>query len=225
MIDHRTGMPSGRQAWMEHLHEVFRSLDIPRGTIADNLTSSVAEYCRLYHPHGVQSSDLNLLVARAFCAINDQASAARVLRSMKPHALHVDRWLEILSELHYFPAMLPYFSLGIIRPADWAGAQLDRMWTLDLSRLALSESEKHEMMLYRSIRTLIENMYVFWEATRGEGVLGVKGLNSFRVDSGTSRLRTFTGAKDLLGYIGDLFLTQRDARGWQAVPVLMNLDL
>lgn len=225
MIGGRSYILAGQGAWEQHLQEIFQSLDIPQGTVADNVKASVAMYCRQYHPQGVQRSDLILLIARAFCAISDRESAARILRSVKPHAQHVNRWLEILTELHHFPALLPYFSLGIIRPADWVGAQLDRMWTLDLGRLALSESEKHEMMLYRSLRTIIENMFVFWDATRGEGVLGLKGLASFNVESNSGRRQTLTAADDLLEYIGNLFLKQRDAQRWATIPSLMNLDL
>lgn len=225
MIGDQDRILAGQEAWSEHLREMFQLLDIPSGAIADNLSASIALYCSHYHPHGIHQSDLVLLIARAFCAVNDRNSAARVLRSSKPHARHVDRWIEILSELHHFPSLLPYFSLGIIRPADWAGAQLDRMWTLDLSRLALSEPERHEMMLYRSIRSIIENMFMFWDATHGEGTLGLKGLAALNVESQQRRGQTFTAPDDLLGYIGNLFLQQKDMRHWKTVPVLLNLDL
>lgn len=214
-----------QDAWRVHLNDVFQSLDIPPGTMADNVSASVAVYCREFHPHGVQRADLVLLIARAFCAVNDRASAERVLGSMQPHRRHIARWLEILSELHHFPAMLPYFSLGVIRPADWAGAQLDRMWTLDFDRLVLSEAERHEMMLYRSIRALIDNMYVFWDATGGEGVLGLKGLASLNLENASRRKQTLTATDDLLAYITNLFQQQKEPRDWGAVPSLLNLDL
>ena len=214
-----------QDAWTIHLQEIFHSLDIPSGTMADNVSASVAMYCRQFHPQGVQRSDLVLLIARAFCAVNDRGAAERALNSMQPHNRHVSRWLEILSELHHFPALLPYFSLGVIRPADWAGAQLDRMWTLDFDRLVLADDEKHEMMLYRSIRAIIENMFVFWDASCGEGMLGLKGLPSLNVDAGSRRQETLTATDNLLEYITDLLFQQRDPRGWRAVPSLLNLDL
>ncbi|MBN2684959.1 MAG: hypothetical protein JXR40_06745 [Pontiellaceae bacterium] len=225
MISIRSEFLAEQEAWTEHLQELFCSLNIPPSPALENLTAAVALYCRQYHPCGVQRADLNLLVARAFCAINDRDCAARVLRSLKPHERHVERWLEVLCELHHFPALLPFFSLGIIRPADWAGAQLDRMWLLDLGRLALSAAEQHEMLLYRSLRSIIENMFVFWDATFGEGVLGLKGLAAFNLEPQKKRGQTFTSADDLLTFVGDLFLQQQDVRGWRTVPVLMNLDL
>ena len=206
--------------WAEHLREIF---EIPPGPMNDSISASVAVYCRQFHPQGVQRSDLMLLVARAFCAVSERATAERVLRSMQPHGRHVARWLEILTELHHFPALLPYFSLGIIRPADWAGAQLDRMWTLDFDRLALSEAERHEMMLYRSIRAMVESISVFWDATEGEGVLGLKGLASLNMEKGARRSQTLTQTDDLLEYVADLFLQEQKQRGWQAVPTLMNM--
>lgn len=225
MIGERFHILVGQDAWLEHLRETFQELGVPSGVLTDNVSSSVATYCRQFHSRGVRHGDLVLLIARAFCAVNERALAERSLGSMKPHARHVDRWLEILSELHHFPLLLPYFSSGIIRPADWAGARLDRMWTLDLGRLQLSDAEKHEMMLYRTLRTMIENMFVFWDATKGEGVLGIKGLASFDVDSNPRARQTLTSTDDWLGYIGRLFIQQQEPRNWQAVPVLMNLDL
>ncbi len=213
-----------QDAWAAHLRDMFQALEIPPGTLADNLAASVAMYCRKFHPRGLQSSELKLLIARAFCAVGDRAAAGRVLESMEPHRRHVSRWLEILSELHHFPEMLPYFSLGIIRPADWAGAQLDRMWTLDFGRLALADAEKHEMMLYRSIRVLAEKMFVFWDATGGEGILGLKNLSALNVDV-EEKKQTLTTPDDLLEYIADLFARETGQREWHATPSLLCLDL
>lgn len=218
-------MNARRDAWSIHLQDIFQTLEIPPGTLADNLAASVAMYCRTFLPHGVQASDLKLLIARAFCAVGDRAAAGRVLSSMEPHCRHVSRWLEILSELHHFPELLPYFSLGIIRPADWAGAQLDRMWTLDFGRLSLSDSEKHEMMLYRSIRALIEKIFVFWDATDGEGILGLKDLSALNVEVVGQKKQTLTTAGDLLEYIADLFRQRQLTNQWGAIPTLLNLDL
>ncbi len=224
MIGTQAGIIAGRDAWSEHLREIFSSLNLPDDATTEHLIASVAQYCLHYHPQGVHRADLVLLIARAFCTINDRSAAAIALRSVKPHARHVDRWLEILSELHHFPKLLPYFSLGIIRPADWVGAQLDRMWTLDLGRFVLSEAEKHEMMLYRSLRSIMENMYVFWDATGGEGVLGLSGLDSFNVESGEER-QTCTSSGDLIGYVENLLSQQKNLRRWSSVPAVMNLDL
>ena len=212
-----------QDAWAAHLWDMFQTLEIPSGTLADNLVASMAMYCRKFHPQGLQSSELKLLIARAFCAVGDRAGAGRVLGSMEPHRRHVSRWLEILSELHHFPELLPYFSLGIIRPADWAGAQLDRMWTLDFGRLVLTDAERHEMMLYRSIRALVEKMFVFWDATGGEGILGLKELSAMNVDEGEKQ--TLTAPDDLLEYIADLLARQKERREWHAIPSLLSLDL
>ena len=213
-----------QDAWVGHLQDIFQTLEIPSGTLADNLVASVAMYCRKFHPQGVQSSDPKLLIARAFCAVGDHVAAERVLQSIEPHRRHVSRWLEILSELHHFPELLPYFSLGIIRPADWASAQLDRMWILDFGRLTLTDAEKHEMMLYRSIRALIEKMFIFWDVTEGEGILGLKDLSTLNVDE-SGKKQTLTTTDDLLEYITDLFKQQSVVRNWSTIPSLLNLDL
>jgi len=144
---------------------------------------------------------------------------------MHPHRRHISRWLEILSELHHFPALLPYFSLGMIRPADWAGAQLDRMWIIDFGQLLLSDSEKHEMMLYRSVRAIIEHMFVFWDATSGTGVLGLKGLNTLNPEGRLNDAKAEAFSSGMQHFIKDLFAQQAEVREWTAVPELINLDL
>ena len=211
-----------QNAWSSHLQALLDDLDIPRGPLANHLIESVAMVCRKHHPQGLQSADLKLLIARAFCAVGDRAVADDVLQSMESHRRHSSRWLEILTELGGFPELLPYFSLGIIRPADWAGAQQDRMWILDFDRLTLSASEKHEMMLYRSIRAILDKMYVFWDATDGEGILGLKNLSALNVEGKTAD--SLTSSKGLLEYIADLFAQQKDVRQWFAIPSLLNLD-
>ena len=218
-------MESQPDAWTEHLREIFQTLGISEGPVSDNLMASVAMYCRKFHPQGVQSSDLKLLLARAFCSVGDQAAAGHILESMDPHRRHVARWQEILSELHHFPELLPYFSLGIIRPADWAGAQLDRMWTLDFGRLHLSDAERHEMMLYRSIRVILEKIVVFWDAVDGEGILGLKDLAALSMEDGGRKKQTLTSPTGLLEYMADLFRQQQAARNWSSAPSLLNLDL
>ena len=212
-----------QEAWSEHVQDVFTQLEIPPSTMADNLVASISMYCRKFHSGGLQSRDLNLLIVRAFCAVGDRSAATHVLESMEPHCRHVSRWLEILSELHHFPQLLPYFSLGIIRPADWAGAQLDRMWTLDFDRLVLTEAERHEMMLYRTLRMLIEQVLSFWDATDGEGILGLKGLDGLKVEAGSPKKKTLTAPNDLLEYVADLFKKQAAERSWKTVPSLLNL--
>ncbi len=219
------GILSECDAWSGHLRGMLDSLGIQRGIVVDNLVAGVAMCCRQYHSRGIGQTDLALLLARAFCSINDRASAEKVLDSVKPHARHVERWLEILSELHQFPALLPFFSNGTIRPADWAGARLDRMWTLDLDCLVLAESERNEMMLYRSLRFLVDRMAVFWDATEGEGILGLKGLGSFNVEPPGRRQFTMTTPGDLIDYVAGLLSIQRTERGWRTVPTVMNLDV
>jgi hypothetical protein len=213
---------SREDAWTAHLRDVLRALDIPAGAVADNLTAGIALYCRQFHPRGLQSSDLRLLIARAFCAIDERAAAGRVLASMEPHRRHITRWLEILLELHHFPDLLPYFSRGIIRPAEWAGARSDRMWMIDFSRFRLLEKEKHEMTLFRSVRLLIDRTAVFWEPTDGEGILGLKGLSKLTLETHPSAL---SGPENMRAYIEDLLGRQQALRNWRAAPSLLMLDL
>lgn len=211
-----------RSIWSAHIAQVLQELKLPATPKSGHLTEAVALYCRHYHPAGVHSSDLALLIARCFCSIDERAAAEQVLSRMEPHARHVERWLEILSELHTFPELLPCFSVGAIRPADWAGAQVDRMWVLDFSRVILTDFEKHEIVLHHSIRALTEAMSAFWDATSGEGVLGLRHLDVLELPPAVRDLKGSESWQDFIQAVLSLSATER---GWNKVPSMLNLDL
>jgi len=199
--------------WVAHIQECFKALSIPVGEDMNHLIASVSTYCKEFHPCGLQTQEFYLLIARALCAVGKVDAARKILGSMQPHARHVQRWIEILSELHHFPQLLPYFSRGIVRPADWAGAQLDRMWTIDFSRLALVESDQHEMLLCKTVRIMLEKIAVFWDATSGEGTVGLKGLNYIE-----------STAEYLLRYSEAILVQQKRERNWIELPKILHLD-
>ena len=66
----------------------------------------------------------------------------------------------------------------MIAPGRWSGLQNQTMWILDLSRLMVSEEELHEIMVYRSMQLLLKQLVVLWDADRGRGVLGIRGIKS-----------------------------------------------
>ncbi len=70
---------------------------------------------------------------------------------------------------------------------------------------------------------MIEKTFIFWDATEGEGILGLKNLAALNVDE--RRKQTFTMVDDLLDYITALFKQQMPLRNWTRVPSLLNLDL
>jgi len=204
---------SQQALWAAHIRERFKELSIPLGEEINHIVASISTYCKEFHPHGLQTQELYLLMARALCSVGQIDTARHVLESMQPHARHVQRWIEILSELHHFPQLLPYFSQGIVRPADWAGAQLDRMWTVDFSRLALAESDQHEMLLCKTLRIMLEKIAVFWDPTQGEGTVGLKGLNYIESTSDY-----------LLAYSEDILVQQKKYRNWTQSPKILHLD-
>ena len=204
---------SQQAVWTRHICDLLNRLKIPEGEQVGHLVVSISTYCKEFHPAGVRTRDLHLLLARAFCSIGEPAFARIVLESIQPHARHVERWIEILSELHHFPQLLPYFSQGIVRPADWAGAKLDRMWTVDFSRLALADSDRHEMLLCKTLRIMLERIAIFWDSTQGEGTVGLKGLAYIESTSDY-----------LLTYSEDILTRQKKIRNWTQCPKILNVD-
>jgi len=215
------------EVWVAHFRRIFKEAGIASEETAKHVSESLALYCQEYHPCGVSTADLALLIARTFCSIGDVGSAEKILRGMEPHSRYTKRWLEVLSELHHFPQLLPCFSRGVIRPADWTGAEQDRMWMLDFTRLKLDDCERHEITMFCFIRTMVDRMAVFWDATAGEGVLGVKGLLYLSLQDirKNPRSKKHPPGKGWIDYIADLLKQQKICRAWRDVPVVISLDL
>ena len=212
-----------RSAWATHLREALRDTNVPSERFASHLTESVALYCSQRHPSGLPNDDLNLLLARALCAVGEREAARRILHAMTPHRNHLDRWMEALCELDRFPELLPLFSASALRPAEWEGARRGPSWTLDLNRLRVVESDRHEITLIRTLNALIESISVLWDATRGSGTLAIKGMKRIhptRAPHGRKR----RDSTDLPRHVDALLDRHRRRRGWTTRPDLFMLE-
>ena len=210
-----------QQAWKTYLRTLLEGMQIQDPLPIEHLLFSVALYCQEHYPHGLQEKDAKLLIARALCSLHLRSEATQLIQSMSPHARHPERWLEILTELHQFPKLLPFFSAGILHPADWVGAQVERMWVLDFSKIHISDSERHEILLYRTVRLLIEQTAPIWDSVSGHGVLGIRGLENMHLPP--SRYRKRLPPERIPDYIRRLVQHLQLQRTWEEPPMLITL--
>ena len=165
---------------------------------------------------------LSLLMARSFCATGDPDAADRILRHDRAHRTHTESWMAALSAEYPFPELYPLFSSRAFRPLRLNTVGGENIWVLDLEKVALSDADRHEMILLQTLRVLTEKVSNVWEKPAGRGTLVVKGLPRL-----TAFIRPGAGrtAPKMIGYLQDVLRRRADHNGWSCVPSVLLLDL
>jgi len=216
MIDvHQSRRLAERRLWSGHVHQLFQTLEIDGHTSAPDITESLAVFCQ-HHTHMTEHA-LSLLMARSFCIAGDEEAAGRILRHDPTHRQHTDSWIEVLSAGYPFPELYPLFSSRALRPQSLMSA--GTLWVLDCDKISLTAADRHELILFQTMRVLTEKISNVWKKTEGCGTLGVKGLSKL------TRLSRSRQTTHLLGHIRDVLALRAKKNGWCAVPSVLLLDL
>lgn len=165
-------------AWREPLFDLLQSIPKLEKAEAEHVAAGVAAFCEVSGFAMLKRADLLLLAAKGLAGVHRAEDAKLLLEADEVYGRFAERWLDGFDQLDSFGALFPCFSRGVIVPDCWAGLQGGVMWILDVGRLAVSEEELHEMMVFRSVRWLLEQMAVLWDENLGKGVLGLRGLGS-----------------------------------------------
>ncbi len=219
MIDtHQSRTHTSRQLWSGTIQRLFQTLELQDHTAASEISESLAVFCQA-QPRMPERS-LLLLMARAFCAIGDSDAAERVLCHDPAHQSHADSWMNVLTAHYPFSELYPLFSARVLRPQDLSS--VGQTWVLDFDSITLSEADRHELILFQTVRVLTEKVSNVWKKSNGQGTLGVKGLR---------RLTRFTHPRNtkksiqLLDYISDVLIRCSAQNGWVQPPTILQFDL
>ncbi len=215
MIDlHQSRRLVERQLWSDAVRRLFQTLELDDRAAAPAITESLAVFCERHEQ--MPEHTLSLLMARSFCITGDTEAAGRILRHDRSCRLHAESWLEVLSVDYPFPELYPLFSSRALHPQQLASA--GTVWVLDFNQIRLTEADRHELILFQTVRVLTERVSNVWKNTDGRGTLGVKGL---------SRLIQFTrnrkGPRQLPGHIRDVLALRAHKNGWPHVPAVLLL--
>lgn len=213
MIDtHQSRQLAERQLWSGTVRQFFQTLEIDDRAFAPDITESLAVFCQRYaHMPG---RSLSLLMARSFCVTGDTDTAERILLHDGACRPHVASWLEVLSSGYPFPELYPLFSSRALRPQNFAST--GTLWVLDLNRIQLTEADRHELILFQTIRVLTEQVSSVWKKSDGCGTLGVKGLPRL-----TQFVRNRNVSRQMPGHIRDVLALRAQKNGWAAVPAVL----
>ena len=221
MIDRQATRESAtRRLWSGTVQRLFQTLDLSERETATDVSETLAVFCE-QQPH-MPGHTLSLLMARSFCVAGDRDAAGRVLLHDRAHRTHADSWLEVLSVEYPFPELYPLFSSRALRPLRLKTVGEQTTWVLDLNRIHLAEADRHEMILFQTLRTLAETASNVWNQTGGQGTLVVNGLSRFSSSPATSRRKNISQALD---YLQEVFQRRAVLNGWSFVPSVLLLDL
>jgi hypothetical protein len=214
MIDfHQQHRLEGRQIWSGYVRRIFQTLEIESRPAAQEISESLAVFCQS-QPHLPRHS-LSLLMARSFCITGDPDAATRILKYDRAHSSHAGSWLEVLSAEYPFPELFPLFSARALRPLRLASA--GSLWVLDFKNIHLTEADRHELILFQTIRVLAEQVSNVWKKSSGQGTLGITGLDRM--------LRRRQDVEPFLNHLRAVLERCAQKNGWSAVPSVLLLDL
>lgn len=217
MIDtHQSRRLEERQLWSGYVQQLFQTLEIHDRAAAPDITESLAVFCQ--HNTRMPEHTLSLLMARSFCATGDAEAAGRILRHDRAHRSHAESWLEVLSAEYPFPELYPLFSSRALRPQNLTSA--GTVWVLDFDKVRLTEADRHELILFQTVRVLTEKVSNVWKKSSGQGTLGIKGLARL-----TKFVRGRQPARQLTGHIRDVLALRAQKNGWSAAPSVLLVDL
>ena len=217
MIDLPTARSdTARRLWAEHLRCRMDALRLNDAGGISDVFEGLAAFCE-QHPY-MAGHTLSLLMARSFCAAGNRDAAVRVLQNDQVHCRYAEPWLDALSAEYPFPDLYPLFSTRVLRPFRLATAGSRAVWVLDLRKIALTDADRHEMILQQTLRVLVENVSNVWKKAEGQGTLVVKGL---------VRLCSLVRPElpQMTGYLQDILCRCADRNGWSAVPSVLLFDL
>ena len=217
MIDtHQSRRLEERQLWSGYVQQLFQTLEINDRAAAPDITESLAVFCQ--HHNRMPGHTLSLLMARSFCVTGDAEAAGRILRHDRAHRPHAESWLEVLSAEYPFPELYPLFSSRALRPQNLMSA--GTIWVLDLDKVHLTEADRHELILFQTVRVLTEKVSNVWKKSSGQGTLGIKGLSRL-----TKFVRGRRPARQLTDHIRDVLALCAQKNGWSAAPTVLLVDL
>ena len=217
MIDvHQNCRLSERRVWSGHVQQLFQTLGLDGRASAADITESLAVFCQ--HYAHMPRHTLSLLMARSFCISGDVEAAERILHHDREHRAHTDSWLEVLAAGCPFPELYPLFSARALRPQKMSSTGI--IWVLDFDRIQLTESDRHELILFQTVRVLAEKVSSVWNKADGQGTLGIKGI---------ARLARFVRgrqpAHQLRDHLCDVLTHRAQKNGWSHTPSVLLLDL
>ncbi len=120
------------------------------------------------------------------------------------------------------------FGTGLVRPSVWEVSGGKAMWILDLKQMTVKDDSSLELFFFGCLNIVLDSIADIWDETKGEGTLGLQNV----CPAAAGLLGKVGKKKEVWALAGEIRalcskkLDQiRAARGWQAAPEVINLDI
>ncbi|MBM4152779.1 MAG: hypothetical protein FJ220_04565 [Kiritimatiellaceae bacterium] len=203
-----------RDLWAGHVQQLFHALALEDSWLAQEVAQSVAVFCQQqpYVPRHI----LSVLLARSFYVLGDEETAIRLLKHDAVHRVNFEAWLDILSVDVPFSTLYPFLSSRVLHPQHLTS--VGTLWIVDLNAIRVTDADRHELIVFQTIRTLIEQISVVWKKSGGRGTLGIKGLYRWVPDPHDRK-----GINPYSTHIRDVLSQRAITNGWKYRPDVIFL--
>ena len=207
------------------------------------LAEAIAAFIRRQHPAfaassldgairrdgGLPEEYLLLLIGRALWSVGEEQTARRLLEIHAP-ALNLPAtfveavWAPDISMMHWHILL----STRAVRTSALMGPLNGTLWVLDLERMVLPASTSLELLALNMVRTVIDRVAVLWDHCQGHGLLGLRHANTVAAGMlGCPRhsAKSMALAADIHAQVRQRLQALKTARGWDATPQVIMLDL
>ncbi len=201
-------------AFIRRAHPAFAASS-PDGTISRN--------------GGLPAEYLLLLIGRALWSVGEEQTARRLLE-IQGHALNLPAtfveavWAPDISMMHWHILL----STRAVRTSALMGPLNGTLWGLDLERMILPASTSLELLALNVVRAVVDRVAALWDHCQGRGLLGLRHANTVAAGMlGCPRhsAKSMALAADIRNLCARRLQTLKPARGWDATPQVIMLDL
>jgi len=220
----------------EHIAGEIRAADLlsfsgSGGACRSALAHAVADFAtRQSDGKTIHSEYLLILTCRALWATGHEQAARRLLQTRGPEfGIGEDHAGAVFSD-NLFSCLSGH--LGFIRTLRCASSsalsKTGTYWVLDLRTFFSFLESGLELIVWRVMRALLGELCVLWDASSGEGALGLKGLRFVSGLIAGPRRRQRKGKEisdEIIKYCEQNLKATARERRWHSVPLVIDLDL
>ena len=206
--------------WKDEIFEILDTSGLVAEDLAEHIAVGASTFCISNNIRYVKRSDLTFLAARGLFSLDLLDESLTLLKKDSQYQKKSSAWIDNFGFVEQFSELFPFFSRGIIYPDKWVGSNAGVMWVLDFEQLEINENEFHEIMIYRSLHTLLDLMIPMWKITYGKGVLGLRGLN-VNILKKLFPSKKFSHADELVLFTRDIVQQKKEEYNWKYSPEII----
>lgn len=192
-----------------------------RSQMVSHITGEVLSVCQ--DSMGIDAGDVQEVAMAIECFLEEQPHASCV--ESDSLVMLASRALSSLGEDKAARKLL-LFGTGMIKPSEWEVRRGGETWILDLKQLTVRNDAPLEMVLFAGLNAILESIADVWDASSGEGTLGLRHVCSVATELlGSGARGQEAMVAELMNTCRAKFNQLKVERNWNAVPDVMNLDV